>query len=316
MTRAPASEADGASSDSPYYLSLAPNIHEFGRFADGGSDANWFVGFNSAWIVKLPPAPEGDWKRAFIGAKLGRAKTLPHPQRPWEHKIIPGKIYMAISQWPAFSSEQSFFLAETKDVPLQSHNSIHLPGAGHSEWFWKEIPLNLLSFDEQNYLIIWSPTRAFRDATKSPILAARKATGSSESAPRAWNNHSILGVPPRVDRGTLQVPISLQPALSIKLVPASGNEVKVTGFSTRAPENDLIVRFSVEGTDVELAWVEMSHDELEWRRVSSYLRSPPYIFTVPRSAIPPRGAHLRGKARDASAVEGVSNHTFVYGEGD
>lgn len=300
----------------PRYLSLAPNIHEFGRFADGGSDSNWYIGFNNAWIVKLPPAPQGQWARAFIGAKMGRAKTRPHPKKPWTHNIIPGKIYMGISQWPAFSSEQSFFLAETKDIPLEAHSSIYMPGAGHSQWFWKEIPLGLISSDESNYLIIWSPTREFRNAANSPILAAKKSTNGPQEIQRAWNNHSIQGVPPRVDRGTLQVPISLAPALAIKLVPRSERAVTLSGFSTRGHENDLIVKFSAAGKDIELAWVEMSQDELEWRRISSYRRSPPYVFTLPRSEIPPRGAHLRGKARDAGANEGASHHTFVYGEGD
>ena len=67
----------------PSYVSLIPNINDFTRFADGGHDANWYIGFNNAWIVRLPAAPQGDFTRAFIGAKIGRAKTRPNPERPW-----------------------------------------------------------------------------------------------------------------------------------------------------------------------------------------------------------------------------------------
>src|SRR5687767_644090 len=65
----------GAPGVFPRYVSLAANINDFGRFADGGSDSNWYVGFNNAWIVKLPPAAPGKYSRVLVGAKLGRAKA-------------------------------------------------------------------------------------------------------------------------------------------------------------------------------------------------------------------------------------------------
>lgn len=298
------------------YLSLAPNINEFGRFADGGSDSNWYVGFNNAWIVKLPAAPPGNYLRAFIGAKIGRAKTKPNAARPWERSVIPGKIYMAVSQRPAFNAEQSFFLAETKDIPLEPHKSIYMPRAGASDWFWTEVQPNMISTTRSNYLIIWSPTRKFREATQSPILAALQQTsGSKGGVIRAWNNHSIEGVPPRREGGTLQVPINLKPALAIKLVPAKARgSVRVSGITSHALQDKIVVRFSATGTDIDLSWVEMSHDELEWARVSEYRRSPPRIFSIPRGKIPARGAYLRGKARDTLANEAASDHIYVVGE--
>src|SRR6266576_594812 len=84
-----ASAADGlppamsTSSIVPTIVTLGASLHDYGRFADGGPDANWYVGFNNAWIIKLPPAPAGDFARAFVGAKLGRAKTRPVPSKPW-----------------------------------------------------------------------------------------------------------------------------------------------------------------------------------------------------------------------------------------
>ena len=305
-----------ASSPVVTYLSLAVNINDFGRFADGGSDSNWYIGFNNAWIVKLPPAPAGDYSKAFIGAKIGRSKSQ-SLDSPWERVRIPGKVYMAISQSPSFGSEQSFFLAETQDIPAEADPSVSISGTGRSEWFWTEVQPSQVSSEKPNYLIIWSPTREFRDAARAPILAGLEAASQGAGAePAAWNNHSIQGVPPRGEGGTLQVPITnIRPALAVKLVSRGERSVKVLDTYVQASQESLVVRCSVEGRDVELAWVEMSQDELEWRRVSSFLRSSPFIFTLPRSLLPSRGAYFRVKARDASAAEGFSAVRFVSGAG-
>ncbi|PCI37576.1 MAG: hypothetical protein COB53_06255 [Elusimicrobia bacterium] len=297
----------------PSYLSLSDDLSHFGRFADGGSDSNWYIGFNNAWIVRLPPRPAGEFSRAYIGAKIGRAKTRPKKKRPWERTVISGKVYMAVSQRPAFSSDQSFFLAETADIPLETHASIYMRGAGKSEWFWAEVPLKLISRDRNNYLIIWSPTREFRDSQRSPILAAAKSQSTNEDV-SAWNNHAILGVPPRSENSALQTPINLKPALAIKLVPVNEESVTITAFETLSQESELISRFSVVGRDIENVWLEMAPDELEWTRVSSYIRHSPYALQIPRSIIPSKGAYLRAVARDAYGNEGQSASVYVLGD--
>jgi hypothetical protein len=306
-----AARSVGESGAMPVYMSLADSIHDFGRFADGGSDSNWFVGFNNAWVVKLPPAPEGRWARVFIGAKLGRAKTVPRKDKPWEHRILPGKVYIGVSQRPAFSSEQSFFLADTADIPVEAHESLYLPGIGQSEWFWAEVPRTLVSSERPNYLIVWSPNREFRSAETSPILAAADSSRGGE--PRAWNNHTISGVPPRQEEGALPVPITLKPGLAIKLVPASATRVSVSGFSAETNPDGVLGRFSAEGRDVELAWVESSQDQLEWTRVSPYRRSPPYVFRLSYEAVAGKGSWMRGRARDGWGNEGGSAPLFVPG---
>ena len=35
----------------PTFVSLNSNINDFYKFADGGDDANWYIGFNNAWIM-------------------------------------------------------------------------------------------------------------------------------------------------------------------------------------------------------------------------------------------------------------------------
>lgn len=301
----------GESGSLPTYLTLADSLHDYGRFADGGSDSNWYVGFNNAWVVKLPPAPEGRWARVFIGAKLGRAKTVARKDKPWEHRVIPGKVYIGVSQRPAFSSEQSFFLVETADIPVEPHESLYLPGVGQSEWFWAEVPRSLVSSERPNYLIVWSPNREFRSADTAPILAAADSARGGE--PRAWNNHTISGVPPRQEEGALPVPITLRPALAIKLVPPASTRVAVSAFSADSGPDGVRARFAAEGRDVELAWVEASQDQLEWTRVSSYRRAPPFLFKMSPEAVAGKGSWLRARARDGWGNEGSSAPLFVPG---
>jgi hypothetical protein len=294
----------------PTIVTLAPSVHEYERFADGGPDANWYVGFNNAWIVKLPPAPPGEFARAFIGAKLGRAKTRPMRDKPWLRETIPGKVYAGISASPAWTSEQSFFLAETHDIPAEPDPQARVDGAGAGEWFWAEVPMAQISFTAPNYLIVWSPTNYFTKASSAPILAAADLDEPGGET-RAWLNRSIQGVPPRGRGASLETPLNtLAPAIAIKLVPPGPDEpaVSIADFSAARAGKRVVVRFSVAGEDVSEAWVEASRDQLEWQRVSLIQRKPPYMFTVSERA---PGSFLRGAARDVSGALGVSEGSMI-----
>lgn len=314
------SAADGlpatlsTSSIVPTIVSLAPSVHEYERFADGGPDANWYVGFNNAWIVKLPPAPAGEFAHAFIGAKLGRAKTRPMKDKPWLRETIPGKVYAGISASPAWSSEQSFFLAETHDIPAEPDPQARVDGAGAGEWFWAEVPLAQISFTAPNYLIVWSPTNYFTKASSAPILAATDLVEPGGET-RAWLNRSVQGVPPRSKGASLETPLNtLAPAIAIKLVPPGPDEpaVSVADFSAARSGKRVIVRFSAAGEDVAEAWVEASRDQLEWQRVSRLQRKPPYMFSLsPEKAPAPPGSYLRGVARDISGALGISEPYMI-----
>jgi hypothetical protein len=297
----------------PSIVTLAPTVHDYTRFADGGPDANWYIGFNNAWIVKLPPAPAGEFQHAFIGAKIGRAKTEPNPDKPWVRQIIPGQVYMGISQTPAWSSEQSFFLAETKDIPADADPQTQVDGVGAAEWFWAEVPMSMVSFTAANYLIVWSPTNYFTQASSAPILAAADADGGATEA-RAWNNRSILGVPPRAPGNSLETPINnIVPAMALKLVPPGPDEpaVSVNDLDVAHSGQRLLVRFSAAGEDVSLAWVEVSRDRLDWSRASKFQRRPPYVFDLPADKAPAPGSWVRGAARDISGAVGYSDPFMI-----
>jgi hypothetical protein len=298
----------------PTIVTLAPTVHDYTRFADGGPDANWYVGFNNAWIVKLPPAPAGEFQRAFIGAKIGRAKTRPNPDKPWIREIIPGKVYVGISQTPAWTSEQSFFLAETTDIPADADQQARVDGVGAAEWFWAEVPISMVSFTAPNYMIVWSPSNYFTRASSSPILAAAELDEPGARETRAWNNRSILGVPPRSAANSLETPINnIVPALAIKLVPPAPDEpaVSVNDFTLARSGKRVLVRFSAAGEDVTDAWVEVSRDRLDWERISKFQRRPPYVFAIAPEKTPAPGQYVRGVARAVSGAVGYSDPEMI-----
>lgn len=297
----------------PTYVALTPNINDFGRFADSGSDANWYVGFNNAWIVQLPQAPAGEYTRAFIGAKLGRAKTQAKSGRPWERESIHGKIYIAVSAIPAFTAEQSFFLTEASDIPLEPDPRAYINGTGQSQWFWAEVPVGMIDFQRPNYLIVWSPTEYLINASSSPILAAFEETSQDHGeGVRAWVNRSIQGVPPRRTTGTLETPIRhLAPALAIKLVSNNRNPITTQDCATRRAGRGILFTFSVTAKNAEMAWVERSRDGLEWERVSRYLRQPPYAVTLPADIVGMQGSYLRATAMDLLGNASSCDGTFI-----
>jgi hypothetical protein len=221
---------------------------------------------------------------------------------------------MGISQTPAWSSEQSFFLAETSDIPADADPQARVDGVGAAEWFWAEVPLSMVSFTSPNYLIVWSPSNYFTKASSAPILAAAELDEPGQREARAWNNRSILGVPPRSSANSLETPITnIVPALAIKLVPPGPDEpaVSVNDLTLARSGKRVIVRFSAAGEDVADAWVEVSRDRLDWERLSKLQRRPPFIFALPPEKSPAPGMYLRGVARDVSGAVGYSDPAMI-----
>lgn len=297
----------------PTYVTLAPTVHDYNRFADGGPDANWYVGFNNAWIVKLPSAPFGDFSRAFIGARVGRAKTRANTEKPWIRETIPGKVYMGLSQTPAWTSEQSFFLADTAEIPAEPDPQSSVEGSGAAEWLWAEVPVAMVSFTRPNYLVVWSPTNYMTRASSAPILAGADVDESAAvKEARAWNTRSIMGVPPRSPANSLETPINnIMPALALKLVPPGPDEpaVTISDLSLARAGRRVVARFSAAGEDVTEAWVESSRDRLDWERVSKRQRRPPYVFSIDKNLAP--GLWLRGAAADISGAVGYSEPAMI-----
>ena len=302
-TGAGAPEADKppaytAKSPVPSYFALTRDVSRFYLYASGGFSADWYVGYNNSWIVKLPPVPTGTYARAYIGAKLGRAKIMSWPQG-WNKTPIPGKIYMAVNQEPKFTSDNMYFLVDASDLPLEPLPNDSLEGVDSAKWFWTEIPLSRVSADKPNYLALWSAARAFIASSSAPIVAAALSDDKEENV---WLNRSIRGNPPSGD-DVLETPISgIKPALAFKLVPQNDYKVFIKGFMGEVTSGDILVSFSAIGEDIRAAWLELSYDKFNWQRVSRYMFRAPYFYSFNREDLSKDLFYLR-----AAAVDGLEN---------
>lgn len=201
-----------AASEYPLFITGAANPKDFEFFATGGWDGNWYVGYNRAWIIELPPVKSRDsYTRAFIGAKLGRAKdallkegvqnkirekerNLKNLKEPLSEEQIVARnqleeeikklntqlertkqehpIVIGISSRPEWGKANSYFLVATRDIPFEGIPTAPLEGVGEARWFWAEVPIAQISKDTYNYIAVWSTDEMLDSASTSPIIAS------------------------------------------------------------------------------------------------------------------------------------------------
>jgi len=313
-----ASTPPGTPSSKPASLALVaplPNLNDFDRVANGGFDPGWRVGYDTAWIVQLPPIPAGPWKKAFLGAKLGRAKLQPIPGRPpWEKRRITGEIDIAAAQEPIWPHSRRFFLAKAEDIPLEGDPENALSGVGEARWYWTEIPLSNLSSDHPNFIVLFSPSSSLEGPDRSPVLAA--GTRPAADAPNAWMSANRRGQPPLGPGEAFESPVkTFSPAVAIKLVPDTEAPVSVSigqapaaGWIATAPFQ---LGASVAGEDIARAWVEVSTDTKKWSAWGTPLLTPPYLFTIAPQALPSGEVWLRIEASDFAEDRGISDSRKV-----
>jgi hypothetical protein len=301
--------AFAAKSPVPAYFAPEKNLGKYYLYGDGGFHADWYVGYNNCWIVKLPPVPTGGYAKAFIGAKLGRAKIMSWPAS-WDTTPIPGKIYMAVSQAPSFGSDNTYFLVDASDLPREPLPNDSLDGVDSSRWLWTEVPLPRLSQEKPNYLALWSDSRYFTSASSSPIVSAAMNDGAS-GEDTVWLNRSIKGNPPSGD-GVLETPITgMKPAIAVKLVPANEYKVFIKGFAAELGADSITASFTAIGEDIRAAWLEISYDKFEWQRVTRYMYRPPYFWTFGRREISKDMYYLRAAAVDNLENVGYSKEITI-----
>ncbi|HRY28790.1 MAG TPA: hypothetical protein P5079_01995 [Elusimicrobiota bacterium] len=285
---------------SPVYLTEISNPNDFVLFANGGWDGNWYVGYNTCWVSKLPPAPPGEYKSAFLGARLGRMKTESVPGRPpWEKRPIKGFINMAVADEPLWPQSRRFRLTETADIPLEGDAENAVEGVGESRWFWVEVPLKFISFEEDNYVALFSPSEALSSSARAPVLAA--AWGDTRQ--NTWLNSTVKGEPPFTSTDALKTPVTyFEPAIAIKLVPVNDRRPDIRLLETpeegATVQEKIFVSASVSGRDMAGVWVEFSTDTKNWRRAGSFLAIAPYVFTVKREQLLEGTVRLRVAAED------------------
>lgn len=263
------------------YLSALKNLQDYDLFANAGWDGNWFIGFNTCWIVKLPSATTA-FERAFLGAKIGRAKTTPIPSKPpWERQSIPGEIYIAVSSTPAWSLNQSFLLTKLEDIPIESDSQNAVNNIGEARWFWVEVPAELINTEGDNFVALWSPTPYLNTVSSCPILAA--GWGKKETS--VWLNNEIEGVPPRDASDSLKTKIFyFEPAIAIKLV-LKNSEPPTLKVSWSDDSEKYYFNVYVTGNNIRCVFIELSYDRTVWERFGRYIWSSPYVFSLDKKEV-------------------------------
>ncbi len=301
-------------SDYPVYVSKLPNIQDYNLFANAGWDGNWFVGYPSCWIKKLPPIPPGTYARAFIGAKLGRMKLLTLPKKPWDPQAVPGIINMAVSSTASWTQTETLNLVETQDIPLDGSAEVALEGEGEAQWFWTEVPLSAVQPEGEHFLALWSKTPELLTISSSPVLAAGWGGKEIDS----WLAKDIRGTAPSNPKQSLGTAISyFQPAMALKLIPAGPAHpvhVRLINWQNGTPEHlRPVITASISGESIERAWIEFeataSHGagSAQWRRVGRYLWKAPYQFSLDQSHLPPGKIRLRVAAANVWEEMGASD---------
>jgi len=293
-----------ASPDAPVFVAQIPNPNDYSLFANGGWDGNWYVGYNNGWIKKLPLIPPGNYARAYIGAKLGRMKTLPPVGRPPQFSPVPGELWMAVASTPSWKAGRRYRLTTTADIPLDGNAEYALENIGESEWFWTEVPLEAINYSGDNYLALWSPTPELISVSSAPVLAA--AWGGKDV--NTWIAKDIRGEPPMDAGAALATGLSyFQPAMAIKLIPAEGGarqgrpaggphpmKVRILAWQNGTPDHlKPVMTGSVDGESVERVWIEYNtaarHGDIvenPWTQIGRPLWKPPYMFSLEQSSLP------------------------------
>jgi hypothetical protein len=292
----------------PVYIAELSNINDYTLFANGGWDGNWYIGFNVCWIKELPPPPKGDYVRAFIGAKIGRAKTRSVSGKPiWEKEPIPGDIYLSLSSTPSWKATQKYFLTDTGNIPVEGDYENALENVGESRWFWTEVSLDAVNLDGPNYLALWSPTEYLVSIASSPLLAG--GWGSQKIS--SWLNNDIKGYAPMKPATALKTPISVfEPAIAMKLI-SRGSEQDITvtieGVKEgRSKTSNKTFIASVNGQEIEKAWLEVSVIGGQWQKHGRYVYGAPYLFTLKADSLPNGKIAVRCAAADVWGTIGYS----------
>jgi len=270
-------------------------LNEYTLFANSGWDGNWYVGSNMCWIKKFDKTLLPNKKlysRFFIGVKLGRAKTQPKPASPpWEKDYIDGNIYVGISSTPSWRADQRYFLCKVSEIPTEGDWENAITTTGESRWFYTEIPIEKVNFEEDIWVCVYSNTEYLNSASSAPILAGAWRERPQKSF-NVWLNNEINCSPPIDPSTSLKTQIrAFDPAIIIKLVPVGAETIPVniqvvSIQEGRGQDDEKIFYIKSLTPDIERVFMEISQDNKEYKRLSKYLYSPPYVFNLSIPMVP------------------------------
>jgi hypothetical protein len=303
---------DDSDFEPPLFWAENADPHAYSLFANGGWDGNWFVGYGTCWITKVPAPPRGRYVKAYIGAKLGRMKTEAIPGRPsWERKPIAGNIDISISDQPLWPESRRYLLTRTDRIPLEGEPSDAVEGVGEAQWFWVEVPLNTVSFEKDNHIVLFSPSADLKDARTSPIVAA--APGDKRL--NTWIYSNAQGGPPLNSAEALKTAVSFfDPAIALKLVADNAEEVEVSLLDARPAfilDDRAVLTARVEGSHIQNAWLELWTGKETWRAIGPQVKGAPYTFTLKKDWFPVGVSRVRVGAANIWQKAGYSSAVSV-----
>jgi hypothetical protein len=289
-------------------------LNDYNLFANGGWDGNWYVGYNVCWMEALPSAPQSVYRKAYIGVKLGRAKTHAVAGKPqWEKEPIPGAIYVALSSTPAWKGDAKIFLADSRELPVEPDAENAQTGVGEARWFWSEVPVTLVSTSTPNYVAVFSPTEYFVSIASAPIIAA----GWGSQKVNTWMNTDVRGYAPMRANDSLKTPITVfEPAIAMKLIPALGTEQTLKVLidhiaDGRAKSADKVFVADISGDLIERVWLETSLDGKHWEKHGRPIYAAPYLLTLKAAQLPDGKIEVRVAAADIWENVGYSAATEI-----
>jgi len=303
----------------PVIIAEVKNLNDFGLFATSGWDGNWYVGYNHGWVTKLPEAPEGSYAKAYLGARLGRAKNfmrrqlerarthferlknLPEEEREESAKQLKYTSFKEISE----KIEELGKKLSSPDLGKIYIGINSSPGWDENHSFFlvseEDIPLEgdpeeaLEGVGEAKWFWAEIPLSlvSFDKENYVAIWSPDENLNSAQVSPilaSAWGNKEVNtwldqdseGKPPSSLSRSVTI---FEPALAIKLVPPNKKRVSVEildiGDGEEIKEKK-VVTATVSGEDIVRAWLEISRDKSS-SGVQEWVRTGRLAFGAPYS---------------------------------
>jgi hypothetical protein len=303
----------------PVVIAEVENLNDFALFATSGWDGNWYVGYNHAWVTKLPRAPEGNYVKAYLGAKLGRAKNVIRRQleRSKNHferlKNLPEEKREASARelkYKSFKEINKKIRELEKKLSSPHSGKIYIGINSSPRWDKKnsfflvsqeDIPLEgdpeeaLEEVGEARWFWVEIPLGlvSFDKQNYVAIWSPDENLNSAQVSPilasawggkevNTWLDQESQGKPPSSLSRSVTI---FEPALAIKLVPSNEKRVLVEILDISDGEEireKRAITASVSGGDIVRAWLEISRDK-STKKAKEWVRTGRLAFGAPYS---------------------------------
>ncbi|MCS7184612.1 MAG: hypothetical protein NZ870_01625, partial [bacterium] len=172
-----------------YYFSSQP-LNDYNLFANSGWDGNWYVGYNRAWVIKIPVEKiRYEYDEAFIGVKLGRMKGRFIEKMPYKRQYE-ADVYVKIID-SELKNEKLYKLCSTLDIPIDADFEYAIEESLDSKWFFTKIDKDFLK-NKHIYTVIFIKDEKFIDISSCPIIAGA-GEKVRDSGFEAWIVESAKG---------------------------------------------------------------------------------------------------------------------------